>query len=164
MEIYLLIPLLIFIVALFIPVLRKTLGVLFIILGTLATLTFIGAIIGIPMIIGGGILLFIGGGNPQQINIVNNVPEQKDVEERVECPFCAELIKPNAKVCRYCNRELPVKITLIKSVTCPYCNFSFTDETEICPKCERIVCECENCGAVLKDEDEKCPKCGTVFT
>jgi uncharacterized membrane protein YdbT with pleckstrin-like domain len=24
-----------------------------------------------------------------------------------ECPFCAELIKARAKICRYCNRELP---------------------------------------------------------
>lgn len=23
------------------------------------------------------------------------------------CPFCAELIKPAAKVCRYCTRDLP---------------------------------------------------------
>jgi hypothetical protein len=23
------------------------------------------------------------------------------------CPFCAEMIRPDAKVCRFCNRELP---------------------------------------------------------
>jgi uncharacterized membrane protein YdbT with pleckstrin-like domain len=26
-----------------------------------------------------------------------------------ECPFCAEIIKAKAKVCRFCNRELPVE-------------------------------------------------------
>lgn len=28
--------------------------------------------------------------------------------KRMPCPFCAELIKPNARVCRFCNR--PVKV------------------------------------------------------
>jgi len=27
--------------------------------------------------------------------------------EARKCPFCAELIRPEAKVCRYCSRELP---------------------------------------------------------
>ena len=39
--------------------LRKAIGLLFVIVGGLACLTFIGAIIGIPMILVGGLLLFI---------------------------------------------------------------------------------------------------------
>ncbi len=28
---------------------------------------------------------------------------------RIPCPFCAELILPEAKVCRFCGRELPAR-------------------------------------------------------
>ncbi len=45
--------------ALYIKALRKTIGLLLVILGGLACLTFIGAIIGVPMILVGGLLLFI---------------------------------------------------------------------------------------------------------
>ena len=38
---------------------RKTIGLLLVILGAIACLTFIGAVIGIPMIIVGGLMLFI---------------------------------------------------------------------------------------------------------
>lgn len=31
----------------------------------------------------------------------------EDRERREPCPYCAEAIKPAAKVCRYCDRELP---------------------------------------------------------
>jgi len=39
--------------------------------------------------------------------------ERANNEERVrqgeakKCPFCAELVKPEATVCRFCGRELP---------------------------------------------------------
>lgn len=45
--------------ALSVKALRKTIGLLLVILGGLACLTIIGLIIGIPMIIIGGLFLFI---------------------------------------------------------------------------------------------------------
>lgn len=33
--------------------------------------------------------------------------EGMEGEPTRECPFCAELIKARARICRYCNRELP---------------------------------------------------------
>lgn len=45
--------------ALYVKALRKTIGLLLVILGAIACLTFVGAVIGIPMILVGGILLFI---------------------------------------------------------------------------------------------------------
>lgn len=47
------------VVALSFKPLRKTIGLLLVILGSLASMTVIGLVIGIPMIIVGGLFLFI---------------------------------------------------------------------------------------------------------
>lgn len=38
--------------------------------------------------------------NPQDL-------EQKQISDGMQkCPHCAEYVKPDAKVCRYCNRDI----------------------------------------------------------
>ncbi|MCM0758518.1 hypothetical protein M7775_08030 [Sporomusa sphaeroides DSM 2875] len=37
-----------------------------------------------------------------------------------QCPFCAEYIKPDAKVCRYCSRDLPTITAEINVNLSPY--------------------------------------------
>lgn len=56
-----------------------------------------------------GILLFIVALPHSLIIKPNRVALEREQlnDGYKKCPFCAEIIKNDAKVCRYCSRELP---------------------------------------------------------
>jgi len=57
--IYIILGTLFTIIALYVKSIRKTMGLLLVILGAISSFTVIGVVIGIPMIIIGGLLLFV---------------------------------------------------------------------------------------------------------
>lgn len=113
-------------------------------------------ILGASLFVAGALLLGLSGRT--------RPPSSTDTDYR-QCPSCAELVKTEAKVCRYCQRNLPSFRQLEDQSKAEREELAALRKSDSeaarqleerlpkgeCPNCERIIplssTECNHCGA-----------------
>lgn len=107
----------------------KTFGVLLLICGALALVAGFGMDTTVPTGLGEGRVHNIGLINQKQNVLLlgaalavvgalfvgfagrNSSSSQGSDAETCQCPYCAEVVKKRAVVCRFCNRDLPAAVS-----------------------------------------------------
>lgn len=88
------------------------------ILGVVALLVLVGLLIGFASTGSEQLLSYMGGlgviaavDGYLTVKKHNTAIEESSQARLVACPHCAEKIQPEAKVCRFCNREVGARLT-----------------------------------------------------
>jgi ribosomal protein L40E len=78
-------------------------------LGWLISLTIIGALIGVPAMFLGGIILFAGlitSSQHQQIIMKQEVNSDQKIRIKIKCQKCKTLNSEDAQFCKHCGEKL----------------------------------------------------------
>lgn len=95
---------------------------------------------------------------PDQLGAV--APGELSRSEFKVCPDCAEQVKFEAKICRFCRHEFercPECAEFLESKErCTYCGYDLSGNTMFCVDCDAVVpssaTACSECGATFASE------------
>jgi hypothetical protein len=86
--------------------------------------------------------------------------------ESKKCPYCAELIKSEAIVCRFCGRDQHPATDTTSNRESPARQGRFENQGKYCPHCKRAIAEprASDTANFARFWRGECPECGTPLS